>query len=132
MKILVDIGHPAHVHYFKNYYSVMKSLGHEFIIFARDREFIFALLNQYGMPFISRGRGSKSILGKIGYLIYVVPKMFIRCLRFRPDVVIGFSSVYSSIVAFLYQAKNIVLDDTEHAKFEQMLYKPFATVIFWR
>ncbi|MFW5804449.1 MAG: DUF354 domain-containing protein, partial [bacterium] len=35
MKILIDIGHPAHVHYFKNFITKMSQKGHSFIVIAR-------------------------------------------------------------------------------------------------
>ena len=30
MKIFIDIGHPAHVHYFRNFYKILKYQKHEF------------------------------------------------------------------------------------------------------
>ncbi len=38
MRILVDIGHPAHVHFFKNFIWEMEKRGHEFIVTARDKD----------------------------------------------------------------------------------------------
>lgn len=129
MKILIDIGHPAHVHYFKNYYKLLKNEGHEFLIFARNRKAVFDLLEYYNMSFISRGKGYNSLVGKVLYFFIVVIFMFLKSRKFQPDMAISFSSGYISLVSFLLGAKNIVIDDTEHAKFEQMVYKPFASII---
>ena len=30
MKILIDMNHPAHVHYFRNFIKLMEAKGHEF------------------------------------------------------------------------------------------------------
>ena len=38
LKIFVDIGHPAHVHYFRNFIKLMQDKGHEFFVSARDKE----------------------------------------------------------------------------------------------
>ena len=38
MNILVDIGHPAHVHLFKNMIWNLEEDGHEVKITARDKE----------------------------------------------------------------------------------------------
>jgi len=38
MRILIDILHPAHVHFFRNFYEVMTDRGHELCIKARDKE----------------------------------------------------------------------------------------------
>jgi len=37
MKIVTDIGHPAHVHYFKHFIKEMTDNGHEIMCFARER-----------------------------------------------------------------------------------------------
>jgi uncharacterized protein len=44
MKIFIDIGHPAHVHYFKNFIAVVQKNGHKVLVTARDRECIHQLL----------------------------------------------------------------------------------------
>ena len=54
MRILISIGHPAHVHYFKNFIKIMKKRGHEFMIIAIDKNITHQLLNYYKIPFISR------------------------------------------------------------------------------
>lgn len=38
MKVLVDIGHPAHVHLFKNMIWERERKGHEILITAREKE----------------------------------------------------------------------------------------------
>ena len=50
MKILIDIGHPAHVHLFKNLIGNLRKDGHEVIITARDKE--IALARQVAMYLI--------------------------------------------------------------------------------
>lgn len=68
MKILVDIGHPAHIHYFRYFIKIMREKGHDFCISARDKEVTFRLLQQFQIPFISRGKGGRGVLGKMLYL----------------------------------------------------------------
>ena len=86
MKILIDIGHPAHVHYFKNFINLMKKNGHSFCVVSRDKEVTFNLLDSYKIPYISRGSGAKGIIGKFLYLfkanfiIYKISKKFKRKL----------------------------------------------------
>jgi len=69
MRILIDIGHPAHVHYFRNFIKIMQLKGHEFLISSRDKEVSHILLEKYGIPYFNRGKGSKSLPGKLVYLI---------------------------------------------------------------
>ena len=70
MKILIDIGHPAHVHYFRNFIKIMKSRGHKLLVVARDREVVYDLLNYYSIEFISRGKGNDTRFGKIIYMFF--------------------------------------------------------------
>ena len=64
MRIFLDIGHPAHVHYFKNLIKNLKIKGNKFLITAREKDVTHELLNNYNIPYISRGRGSSGLLGK--------------------------------------------------------------------
>lgn len=129
MKVLIDIGHPGHVHYFRNFYKIMKSRGHDFLFISRDKEVTFSLLKNFEIPYKSRGKGKKSLLGKILYIFYADYIILKHALKFKPDIFVSFSSTYMGHVAFLLRKPNIIIDDTEHAKFEHIMYKPFADVI---
>ena len=129
MRIIIDIGHPAHVHYFKNFVKIMEKKGHIFLIIARDKEVTNELLDCYNISFISRGKGGISLLGKLFYLLKANYLIFRYAIKFQPDIFLGFSSIYSSQVAFLLRRPSIVFDDTEHAALEHLMYKPFTNVI---
>jgi len=129
MKILIDIGHPGHVHYFKNFYKIMKSKAHDFLFISRDKEVSFALLNHYNIPYISRGKGKKSFLGKLIYMLYADFIILKSALKFKPDLFLSFGSPYAAQISFLTNKPNIVIDDTEVGKFEQFFYKLFSKVI---
>ena len=68
MKILFDLGHPAHVHYFKNLIKLLEQNGNQVLIIARQKDVTHNLLKHYNIPFISRGKGAKSLSGKLLYL----------------------------------------------------------------
>ena len=61
MKILVDIGHPAHIHYFKNLINILSKKDNQFMIVARDKEITLDLLNIYNYEYISRGSGGNTL-----------------------------------------------------------------------
>ena len=129
MKILIDIGHPAHVHYFRNFIKIMENKGHKFLITSRNKEIEHYLLNSYNIPFIGRGKGEKSVFGKIIYLLKADYLIFKYALKFKPDIFLSFGSTYAGHVAFLRKKQHIAFDDTEHAKYEHLMYKPFTNVI---
>jgi predicted glycosyltransferase len=129
MRILIDIGHPAHVHYFKNVIKILQEKGDDFLIIARDKEVTFQLLNHYKIPFVSRGKGSNSFLGKLFYILKADWIIFKEALKFKPDLFLSFASPYAAHASKLVFKKHFTIDDTEHAKFEIILYKPFTDII---
>ena len=127
MRILIDIGHPAHVHYFKNFIKIMESKGHTFFVSARDRSIIFKLLEKFKIPYYNRGKGRDGVLGKLFYMLAADIKLVIKALKFKPTIAVSFASPYAAQTAWLLGIPSIVLDDTEHARFGHFLYKPFST-----
>jgi predicted glycosyltransferase len=137
MKILIDLGHPAHIHYFKNFAYIMQSKGHEFAFVARDKEVLHSLMAHYNINYVSRGRGRKTLFGKLLYIIYADLVIYKVAKKFKPDLFLSFASTYAAHVSRFMVKPHIVLDDTEHAKLELMMYSPFSDVIlnpscFWR
>jgi uncharacterized protein len=126
MKIFIDIGHPAHVHYFRNFMRLMIEKGHEFCITARDKDVTFSLLQSYGIPFISRGKGGRGRFGKLLYLVKGDMIVYSAARKFKPDLFLSFASPYSAHSAFLIGKPHIALDDTEAAKEGQFFYLPFT------
>lgn len=129
MRIQIDIGHPAHVHYFRNFIKLMTEKGHQFIITSRDKEVTFELLRRYNIPFISRGKGGKGFLSKILYILKADLKLIKIGLKFKPDILMSFASTYAAHASFILNKPHIAFDDTEHSKYEIFLYRPFTKVI---
>ncbi|MFM7730308.1 MAG: DUF354 domain-containing protein, partial [Flavobacteriales bacterium] len=128
MKFLVDIGHPAHVHLFKNFARVMTQRGHEFLFTCRQKEFEIELLDSYGLQHISFGPKYKGLMGKLwgmlkfGWMEYRVAR------RFKPNFFLSHGSIYAAHASFLYGKPHISLEDTYN--FEQVrLYLPFTKYV---
>jgi len=128
MKILIDIGHPAHVHYFRNFIGLMTKKGHQFHITSRDKEVTFDLLRKFNIPFTSRGKGGKGFLGKILYILQADLKLIRDGLRFKPDILLSFASTYAAHASFVLGKPHLAFDDTEHSKYEIFLYRSFTKV----
>jgi len=129
MKIVIDIGHPAHVHYFRNFIKIMEKKGHTLLVFARDKEVSQNLLNQYDIPYVSRGKGSSGFFGKLTYLIKTDFILLFKALPFKPDIFLSFSSPYAAQVAWLLRKPHIAFTDTEHAKIENIASIPFSSTV---
>ncbi len=128
MRILIDIGHPAHVHYFRNFIQLMQAKGHEFFISARDKEVIHILLEKYNIPFYNRGKGADGMRGKFLYIFRADILLLKKAMGFKPDLFLSFASPYAAHVSWLLGKPHIVLDDTESASLNHKLYLPFSKV----
>jgi len=130
MRIFIDIGHPAHVHYFKNFICIMKKKGHQFCISARNKEIVHYLLSKYDIKFQDRGKGGNGLIGKFIYLFKADFELYKIAKNFGPDIFISFGSSYAAQVSKLLNRSHLAFDDTEHAIFEHLMYVPFTDIIF--
>ena len=125
MRILIDIGHPAHVHLFRHFAHEMQLHGHEILFTCRDKEFEIALLQKFGFSYKSFGKKYNSTLGKIIGLAEFDMKCLLAAIRFQPDVFLSHGSMYAAHTAFLMRKPHISLEDTFN-KEQIRLYKPFT------
>ncbi len=129
MRILIDIGHPAHVHYFKNFIWNMKDKGHLVHIVSRDKEVAFSLLDYYMLPYVNRGKGKKGIIGKLFYILQADFFIFKQALKFKPDIFLSAGSMYAAHISWLMRKPHVALDDTDHNTFQHLMYVPFTSDI---
>ena len=130
MKILVDIGHPGHVHYFKNLRKSLIAKGHDVLFIARDREVIIQLLDTYSIKYLNRGKGSDSKIGKLFYMFYADVFILIASIKFRPDILLSFGSPYAAQVSRLINVPHISLNDTEHTdEIHNIFTYPFTDTV---
>ena len=137
MNILIDINHPAHVHFFKNAIDLFQKKGHKIFVVARDKDVTLPLLQYYRIPYVV-GSNRKSGFFQLGLELFEHTMKLMKASRtFHPDVIISFASPMASWAAVLLGIPSIAFDDTEHAKIGAALYQPFASAIctptsFWR
>lgn len=128
MKYLFDIGHPAHVHYFKNLIWELKK-RHDIKITTRDKEISLYLLNKYGFEYVCTGENKSTIWGKAASLIkndYVIYK---ETKKFNPDILISFFLPFTSHVGRVLRKPVIGFGDTEHATLNFFLAEKFTDII---
>lgn len=125
MKILIDIGHPAHVHYFKNLAKILIIKGNSVLFTTRDKEITLELLNHYAFEYVNFGKPFKGIAGKIKGLGIFNKKLYQVSRKFKPDLFLSHGSMYAAQIAWLLGKPHISLEDTFN--FEQIrLYLPFT------
>jgi len=128
MRIIVDIAHPAHVHFFKNFIWEMQKRRHDILITAGDKDVTLRLLENYGFNYkftCKRTSGYK--------LIAEILKRDIQMLKFvkeyKPDIVMGIASTIAAHVSKITNIMSIVFTDTEHTKLADMITYPFSDII---
>jgi len=129
MRILINIGHPAHVHLFRNMIRNLEKRGHIIKIVARDKDITLKLLNAYGFEYEIRSGYYRTIFGKMYDFIRTDLKLLRIAIKTKPDMLIGVGDPYVAQVGKLIRKPSIVFADTEHAKLANKLTFPFATVI---
>ncbi len=129
MRILIDMVHPADVHFFRNAVDIWRQRGHEVRIAAREKDVTLELLDYYGLDYecITKRTG-----GALGLLVELIQRNW-RLLRiareFRPDVLLSFGSPCAAHVGFLSRRPSIVFHDSETACLQNLVGYPFATVV---
>ncbi len=128
MKILIDIGHPGHVHLFRNFAYQMQEKGHQFLFTCREKEFEIELLKAAKLPFVSFGKKYNTTLGKLFGLLKFDILSLVQGLKFKPDVFMSHGSPYAAHAAAILRKPHISLEDS--GNWEQMkLYLPFTDCV---
>jgi len=128
LRVLVDIGHPAHVHLFKNLALNLAGKGHQVVFSVREKECSVDLLKHYGFTFYNLGSTYRGIPGKLCGLLKFNSRLLARMRVLRPDVVLSHGSPYAAQVSWLLGIPAIALEDTMNME-QVRLYKPFVKVI---
>lgn len=129
MRIVVDINHPADVHFFKNFIREMEKRGHVILITASRKEISYRLLDNYGFHYEKLGSYGISLGEKMINIPLLDLKMYQAARKFNPDIFVGFGSIRAAHVSKVLRKPCINFEDTDHAKWEHRLYVPFADVV---
>ena len=130
MNILVDIGHPAHVHLFRNPALRWAERGHRVLLAIRDRDIVAELCRAYGLLYEVASRPRPSFIGRAVELLVHDARLLRMARRFDADLLLG-TSVSAAHVSRLTRARSIVFeeDDADVIRLFAWLAYPFAHTI---
>ena len=128
MRIIIDIGHPAHVHLFRFFTVGMVAKGHDILFTYRKKEYEEYLLDKFGFTAVSLGKHRRSSAGKLFSLISSVIRMYFVARKFRPDMFLSHGSLIAAQASWLYRRPHIALEDTGNRE-QVRLYLPFTSVV---
>ena len=114
MNILIDIGHPAHVHLLRYTGEELKRHGHHVFFSVRDIPVAKRLMDYYGMTYVDLGKKKDSIFGKGMTILSQDWKML--WFVWKNHIDIGLSSgIVLSHVSKLSKMKSFIFDDDDDA-----------------
>ncbi|MFH1957022.1 MAG: DUF354 domain-containing protein [bacterium] len=129
MRILVDILHPAHVHFFKNAIREWEKRGHQVLTTARDKDVTLNLLKAYNIDFTEISKIGKGIFGLAGELVLRNCRLIKIVKNFSPDIMFGVAGVSIAPVGKITGIPSVVFTNNEHAALSNKITFPFADVV---
>lgn len=132
-KILFDIGHPAHVHLFKNLIFYLKDKNYPFFVTTRNKDITHNLLSHYNIPFTCISKAAKSNIISMIFELFVRNIRLIKlCVNEKIGIGIGTSVSISHLSFFSFGGfKSYNIGEDDDAVVPLLCYStyPFTTKI---
>lgn len=125
MRILIELGHPKHVHFFRPLLKRWAARNDAVQIVTRDKDITHALLNRFGMPYVCLSKQQRSYRAAFELLVrWYRFAGWVR--RFHPDVVLSVAGITTALPSKILGVPNLALTDTETAGLSNRIAFPFA------
>src|SRR3954470_4757863 len=105
MRVLVDIGHPGHVHFYRHAIAALRGEGHEVVLSARDKDVTLELLRRFGLEHVVLSSASEPLLREYPRRLAGLVRL-IR--RLRPDVVTAVGGAFIAPAGRLTSTPTVV------------------------
>jgi len=129
LKVLIDINHPAHVHFFRNAAKLLQADGHEVLFTSRAKDVTIALLDALGIPHLTLSRLGKSKLALLRELLQRDFRLWRVTRKFKPDVMLAIGGTFIAHVGKVTGIPSLVFYDTENAHMQNRITYPFARLV---
>lgn len=128
MRVLIDILHPAHVHFFRNFQAEMRARGHQVCVVARDKDRSVELLRAFDIPYqqISRQVAGGNLAVEMARR---TPRLMKVMRSFKPDVMTGIMGPSIALAGALVRVPVAVFYDTEFAVQTNRFVYPLASSV---
>ncbi len=128
VRVLVDVCHPAHAHFFRRPIQLLREHGHEVLVTSRKKEFATELLAKMGIQHIELSKQSTgSAFGMLSELAIRNVRLVHIARRFKPHVMTAIGGIFVSHAGSILRIPRVVFYDTENAKLQNILTYPFVT-----
>lgn len=113
MRLLFDLGHPAHVHLFRNLIQRVGNEGGEVCVASRDKDVTLRLLSAYRIEHTALSRAySGNLAAGVGEFLTRTLRLHRLAARFGPDALLG-TSMSIGIVGKLMHRPSFVFSEDD-------------------
>jgi hypothetical protein len=130
MKLLIDLQHPAHLHFFRNLIQRLTAEGHQVLVTGRHKDILAELAQRLGIEVLLFGTARPGVWHLGRELLYRQGRLLGIVRRFKPDAIMAIAGTFVSLVGRIAGVPTYVFYDTEHATVSNLLAYPFATCVF--
>lgn len=130
MRVLIDLGHPAHVHFFRHAASRLARDGHTVCFTGRQKDILVQLAKRYGLDVDVFGVCRPGVLNRTMEMLQRQRRLLKIIRRFKPDAILAIAGTFVAMPAWLIGVPVYIFYDTEHATVSNLLAYPFATCVF--
>lgn len=130
LNILIDIGHPAHVHLFKYFIKYLENQGHRVTVTSRNKDITIDLLNKYNIKHVCISSEGSTLFLKLFELTIRDLKTFYLHLKYKFDMSFGTSINITHLTA-IFNVPSYTFSESDDSviKLHTFLAYPFATKI---
>ena len=129
MRILIDISHPAHVHFFRNAIALWQRRGHRVHLVSRRKDIALRLLSAYQLPHRCLSNAGKGKLSLLRELFVHDFRLLREATRVKPDIMLQIGGLFVSHVGALKGIPSITFTDTEMATLSNALTFPCTDAV---
>lgn len=129
LRVLVDFGHPAHVHMLKHIIWRIEKSGGKVCITTRKKDVATDLLDAYGLEYRIVGQYS-SLADKAISMIKTTSKLVKIAQDFNPHIFLSCGSVHGALASSILNRLCITLIDTEGSVVQGYVTGTFSTRLY--
>lgn len=129
LKILVEIGHPAHVHFFKHAVALWKARGHDLLVVSRQKDLTLPLLDAYGIHSVCISEAGTGLVGLVREMLIRDLRLWRLARQFRPHIMTSIGGTWIAQVGKLTRTPSVVFYDTENAVVSNTITYPLVAAL---
>ena len=131
MRIIFDLNHPAHVHFFRQPMALLRDRGHELLVASREKDVAIELLSGLGIEHVTLStQSSGGAVGLIRELIQRDWALWRLARRWRADCLTAIGGTFSAHAGVLARIPSLVFYDTENARMQNAITYPLASHVY--